>query len=155
MTFADAHEILLPKHRSKWLRRAIEILRWDFHEIGETIPERINVHAEFPHQVDVNWQGTYRKVVYKSEHIATYRAIFICPMEEGLDALDILVHELVHAATDTFDHGEKFLVTAAAIGLDDTGPSAAAQTDLLCRLQDIEEHLGRYPMYEDLIGGPA
>jgi hypothetical protein len=139
-----------------WLIRAIEILKWDFHAIGETIPEGIEVLTVFPDDlVDLGCEGCYRKVEYLAESVPTCRTIYITPVAGGLAALDILVHELVHATTDTFDHGEKFLATAAAIGLDDDGPTAAAERELLLRLQDIEECLGRYPMPEDLIGGPA
>ncbi len=156
MTFADAREILLPRHRRRWLTRAIYILRRDFRQIGETFAEGIVPRAEIPCSASISWLGTYRVVTYQHNFCAD-RTIFINPTIHGLDALDVLVHELVHAATEAHgaNHGEEFMSVAAAIGLSDTGPTAYAETKLLLRLVKVEKYLGRYPMPEDLIGDPA
>lgn len=81
----------------------------------------------------------------------TLHWLYINPTVDGLTALDILVHELVHASIEEDGHGEQFMEVASAIGLDDKGPSAGAEVILLKRLRDIQEMLGSYPLVFDCL----
>jgi hypothetical protein len=135
---------VLPLQQSVWLTKAMEILKEDFQQIGESF-SGITILVDYPyHGPSFYWLGTYRYSV---------RTIFINPSVDGLMALDILVHELVHAAVGIEEggHGEKFLAVAAAIGLDDSGPTAGAEETLLKRLRAIQEILGRYPFVFDCL----
>ena len=71
---------------------------------------------------------------------------------DGITALDILVHELVHAAVGCeCGHSETFYTIADAIGLDNGGITASAEEVLLKRLRDIQEILGPYPEVFDFV----
>jgi len=129
--------------RQTWLMKAIDILRHDFNQIGETFPGEIDILVEYPGQgYQIFWLGSHR--------ITDNRCyIFINPTVDGLLALDTLVHELVHAAvfkTEGHGHGERFHYVAKAIGLDDRGIYAGAEESLLKRLREIQETLGSYPV---------
>lgn len=139
-----AREILPLKQRD-WLLKALEILREDFLQIGEMIPDDIDVFVEYPiyWEISDNWLGTYWSID---------KDIYINPSVNGLWALDILVHELVHAVVGgAVGHDKEFQTIAAAIGLDDTGITAGAEAVLLKRLKDIQETLGSYPLVFDCV----
>jgi len=146
-TLREVARELLPWEQKRWLHRALEILRRDFWQIGETLHSEIDISVGFPHHdVSHNWFGTCREG-------PGYYSIFINPTVGGLEALDILVHELVHTVVGAaVGHGLRFLDVAAAIGLDDDGPYAAAEEVLLERLKEIQEILGSYPLVTDCLG---
>ena len=145
-----AHEIL-PKQQSEWLGRAMEMLRVDFDQIGVPIPEDIIISVNYPDaRLPYNWLGTYRRRYWDSGPITQHK-IFINPTVDGLMALDILVHELVHAVVKETGHDGEFMEIAIAIGLDDDGPCAGAEEVLLKRLREIQEILGSYPLVFDCL----
>jgi hypothetical protein len=122
----------------------MEILKEDFNQIGESF-SGITILVEYPYnEPSFDWLGTYRY----NEH-----SIFINPTVGGLMALDILVHELVHSVVPLGEpgHGERFHEIAAAIGLDDDGPTAGAEEVLLKRLREIQKILGSYPLVFDCL----
>ena len=138
--------------RQAWLMRAIDILRNDFAQIGETIPKEINVMTTWPNEEVpeiTNGRITIGRFTADWEspgHYVNLR-IYIDPkIDKGLRALDVLVHELVHAVVCApSGHGDQFQRVANAIGLDDSGPTAFAEEALLERLREIKEILGMYP----------
>ena len=137
---------ILPIHQGEWLGKAMEMLRVDFDQIGVPIPKEIDISVDYPDgRLPYNWLGTYRRRYWDGGPIIQHR-IFINPTVDGLMALDILVHELVHAVVDDTGHGDEFMEIASAIGLDDDGPTAGAEEVLLKRLRDIQETLGSYPL---------
>jgi hypothetical protein len=135
---------ILPRKQADWLTKAVEILREDFNQIGEPF-SKITIIVDYPYGgLSLSWLGSYRY---------TKQTIFINPTVGGLMALDILVHELVHAVVPVTEpaHGERFHEVAAAIGLDDDGPTAGAEEVLLKRLREIQEILGSYPLVFDCL----
>lgn len=147
---------ILPLHQRDWLLKAMDILKLDFQQIGEIFPGDILIKVEYPGcNIPYSWLGMYRMITNFSltpdEPDLIRRWIFINPSVDGLLALDVLVHELVHAVVSVSGHGERFLEVAKAIGLDNRGPSAGAEEVLLERLRDIEEILGRYPTVGELV----
>ncbi len=139
----------LPIRQCNWLDRAMDMLRIDFAQIGESVPKKICIVVDYPEYIPVpNWQGCYclRWWFCHKQHW-----IYINPSEDGLTALDILVHEMIHAIVDEPGHGPGFMKVAAAIGLDAKGPSAAAEEVLLKRLREIQEMLGPYPVVFDCL----
>jgi len=140
---------ILPRYQRDWLLKAMDILKLDFQQIGETFPEDILIMVKYPHrEIPYNWLGQYQ---WKCDGDLIHHQILINPSVGGLMALDILIHELVHAVIDGPDHGERFLEVAKAIGLDDTGPCAGAKEVLWERLREIKETLGRYPTVGELV----
>ncbi len=144
-------ENILPAQQSDWLHKGMKILRVDFEQIGETLPQVIWIVVDYPdgEDSDSSWLGRYTSRVFTDgPPESSLHCIHINPTVDGLMALDILVHELVHAVTpdDEGDHGERFMEVATAIGLDADGPIAAAEGVLLKRLKDIQEILGSYPI---------
>ncbi len=99
-TLREVAREILPWEQKRWLHRALEILRRDFWQIGETLHSEIDISVGFPHHdVSHNWFGTCREG-------PGYYSIFINPTVGGLEALDILVHELVHYVLWTSGHPE-------------------------------------------------
>jgi len=134
-----------PLHQQAWLSKAIDILREDFRQIGEMIPKEIHLSVNYPGRgVPLSLLGMHWKI--DDQHY-----INIKPSMNGLMALDLLVHELVHVVVDELGHGGQFSVVAKAIGLDDTGSTAAAKEVLLKRLREIQEILGSYPLVTDCL----
>lgn len=141
---------LLPRYQSDWLTKGMEILRKDFEQIGETFPEGIDIRVDWPDRgISPSWFGLYHRDTWDDE---VFRRIYISPTVDGLLALDILVHELVHAATEEDPgHGERFKEIAAAIGIDVKGTASGAEEVLMQRLRDIQETLGSYPVVFDCL----
>jgi hypothetical protein len=139
----------LPEYQASWLRSAVRYLRKDFREIGYPLPHGIQIDVSFPtyprKKVGSNWMGSHWRPF--DTHL-----IHINPTLTGLWALDILVHELVHAvAPEKAHHGGEFMKIAKAIGLDDSGPSAEAKDPLMRRLIAIRNTLGPYPLVTDCL----
>ena len=138
-------------NRQAWLIKAVDILKYDFWQIGETIPK-----------VEVAWfeglelsETTMGTCTEKFTHKRGDTVMFITVnprLNEAVEVLAVLVHELIHAAigVDHY-HDEKFCRVAAAIGLDDGGPTIPAEGVLLERLREISEQLGAYPEIGPLI----
>jgi hypothetical protein len=146
---------ILPATQADWLSKGMEILRWDFEQIGYKIPNEIPIFVEFPDKptylgVSIGWLGQCQ---WKNDVNGnpSYK-ILINPTLDGISALDVLTHEMVHAAVGSeCGHGEQFYVIADAIGLDNTGVMAGAEEVLLKRLRDIQEILGPYPLVTDCV----
>lgn len=81
----------------------------------------------------------------------TQHHIFVNPTVTSLMALDILVHELVHAVVQEPGHSERFKEVVAAIGLDDKGTASSAEEVLMKRLIEIRNILGAYPLVTDCL----
>ena len=143
---------ILPAKQADWLSKGMEILRCDFEQIGYKVPAEIPVVVKFPTKqgVSIGWLGQcqWRNDV---DGNPAYK-ILINPTLDGTTALDVLTHEMVHAAVGSeCGHSEQFNEIAAAIGLDDTGVMAGAEEVLLKRLRDIQEILGPYPLVTDCV----
>lgn len=134
--------------REEWLVAAIDLLRLDFETAGATIPEKVRVTCGWPSRggraekqqvLGECWPPTCSE----DEHTE----IFIAPtLGEGMEALDVLVHELVHAAVGTeAGHKGQFRVVAKAIGLEGKMTEAKAGEVLLARLREVAVKLGKYP----------
>ena len=145
-TLRRAAREILPLQQRDWLKRGLKHLRKDFRKIGNAIPRSIYIKVDFPPYYPVyNWLGSCTT-------IADCHIIHINPTVTGLLALDTLVHELVHAVVGgKYGHGRQFLEVAAAIGLDDDGPTAGAEEVLMQRLIEIRNILGPYPLVTDCL----
>lgn len=72
--------------------------------------------------------------------------VYISPvLGDPLRVLDVLVHELVHAARPKAGHGTAFKQLALAVGLTGKMTCTVASPELKARLQTLAESLGEYP----------
>ena len=130
-------------NRQTWLLEAVDILKHDWGQVGETVPEKISV---FP-----TWQKCYPRTyrgVYIQYRLSGKIKIYIDPrIDAGLEVLDVLSHELVHCvAGGQGRHGREFHRVATVIGLTKGSTlNATAGEALLKRLREIQEMLGEYP----------
>jgi hypothetical protein len=137
-----------PMTREEWLLAATNLLRADFATVDAEIPEKVRATCGWPSQGGRPGKKQRIGEVWPpscSEDGTT--EIFINPMmSEGLEALDVLVHELVHAAVGCKEgHKGPFRVTAKAIGLEGKMTATNAGEVLMVRLREIVADLGAYP----------
>ena len=73
--------------------------------------------------------------------------VFISPvLDDAVEVLDTLVHELVHAVDDCANkHGKPYRKIALKIGLQGPMRSASAGPELRARLAQLADELGPYP----------
>ena len=123
----------------------MRLLRDDFDKIGEPLPNHIFIRVGYPHySVSSTWLG---------ECVKKYRGylIYINPKSDGIEALETLIHELIHVVA-RFDpsvadcHTGHFAEIEQAIGLDKTGDTLSAGVFSMERLYEITELLGIYPL---------
>jgi hypothetical protein len=130
--------------REAWLLNAADQMRHVlFKGIGETLPA-VKVSVGFP------GGGSARKRVGEHWHPKATKdgvsQVFISPVvDDGVKALGILAHELIHAIYPDDGHGPKFGRVARAIGM--TGPLTATEAgeELTKRLNVLASRLGDYP----------
>lgn len=150
--------------REQWLNEAILQFRGIYETHGLSIPARIYTSCGLPSR------GAFsptRRVLGQCWHPAASTDgsphIFISPViEEGLDALGVLLHELVHSClTPEAKHGPVFKAAAHKVGLTEGKPKSAAPGKDLTRICEdvILNRLGKYPhaalLPPDKIAGKA
>ncbi len=131
-------------HREAWLHAATDQLRVMFAQKGYVVPTC---------QVSCGFASTG----VRSGHIGQcwsrrssrdgINQIFISPaLEDPVEVLDTLMHELVHAVDDCqHKHGKEFKKIAIRMGLQGPMRSAGAGPELKARLQALAQSLGAYP----------
>ncbi|WP_157837088.1 SprT-like domain-containing protein [Geminisphaera colitermitum] len=132
-----------PKDREAYLMRAAELLREDFRAAGSDIPP-VRLSVGFPKRGGKSAIGSCWK--REASKDGAFQ-IFISPvLEDSIEALAALAHELCHACTDCTGHGSDFGRIARAIGLEGKLTATYAGPKLTARLNAlIEGELGKYP----------
>jgi hypothetical protein len=130
--------------REIWLHNAVDLIAPLFKNKGYTIP-KVKVSCGFPSTGN------------KSKHIGQCwgksstndgtNQLFISPvLDEPVQVLDTLVHELVHAVDDCLHHhGPEFKKIATDVGLQGAMREASAGPWLKEHLTAIAKLLGKYP----------
>ena len=130
--------------REIWLHNAVDLVSTIFKNKGYTIP-KVKVSCGFPSTGN------------KSKHIGQcwgrssttegVNQLFISPvLDEPVQVLDTLVHELVHAIDDcVHHHGPEFKKIATDVGLQGNMREATAGAWLKEQLTTIAKQLGKYP----------
>ncbi len=130
--------------REIWLENAVGMLSPIFKQKGYDMP-KIKVSCGFPSTGN------------KSKHIGQcwgrssttegVNQLFISPvLDEPVQVLDTLVHELVHAIDDcVHHHGPEFKKIATDVGLQGNMREATAGAWLKEQLTTIAKQLGKYP----------
>jgi hypothetical protein len=130
--------------RELWLQNAVDLVSPIFKNKGYTIP-KVQVSCGFPST------GNKSKHVGqcwgKSSTNDGTNQLFISPvLDESVQVLDTLVHELVHAVDDCLHHhGPEFKKIATDVGLQGLMREASAGPWLLEQLTSISRQLGKYP----------
>ena len=130
--------------RELWLQNAVDLVSPIFKNKGYTIP-KVQVSCGFPST------GNKSKHVGqcwgKSSTNDGTNQLFISPvLDEPVQVLDTLVHELVHAVDDCMHHhGPEFKKIATDVGLQGLMREASAGPWLLEQLTTISRQLGKYP----------
>lgn len=129
--------------REAWLMEAVKLLRNGLFKPHAEIPE-VRVSVGFP------GGGSARKRIGEYWHATAISdgvpQIFISPvLGDPIQALDVLVHELVHACTPGAGHGPAFRKLALALGLEGKMRSTVAGPELRERLNALFVELGPFP----------
>jgi len=132
------------KTRELWLQNAVDMVEPIFKNKGYKIP-KIQVSCGFP--------STGNKTKHigqcwgRSSTSDGVNQLFISPvLDEPVQVLDTLVHELVHAIDDCIHHhGPEFKKIATDVGLQGPMREASAGPWLKEHLTSIAKQLGKYP----------
>lgn len=130
--------------REAWLLEGVKHLKPVFKRHGFKVP-RVKVSVGFP-----GGRGGKRAIAQHWSPKASadgVGSIFIHPkMDDSVEALDSLAHELVHAVTDGAGHGPVFKACAHAVGLTKGSMRyVGAGPELLKELKTIVDKIGFYP----------
>ena len=132
------------KTREHWLQNAVDMVEPIFKNKGYKIP-KIQVSCGFP--------STGNKTKHigqcwgRSSTSDGVNQLFISPiLDEPVQVLDTLIHELVHAIDDCIHHhGPEFKKIATDVGLQGPMREASAGPWLKEHLIGIAKQLGKYP----------
>ena len=127
--------------REAWLLRAAEALSADLAGVGATVP-RVRISVGWPRGA----HGRSKAIgqCWSATAVADGApAIFISPeLDDPVRILDVLLHELVHAAHQGAGHRGAFVKTARAVGLVRPWTATTAGPDLRARLVALADSLG-------------
>ena len=130
--------------REQWLELAVSKLIPLFQSVNATVPT-VRVSVGFPGGGSARTRiGEHWSPKASDDGIGQ---IFISPTQsDSIRVLDILVHELVHAAVGTeAGHGAPFKRVAIAVGLTGKMRSTTAGADLKTKLEALVLEIGSYP----------
>jgi hypothetical protein len=131
--------------REQWLNNAVTSVRGIFHANGFPIPDHIRVSCGFPSK---RARSLYRNV---GEHFspdasedATHQ-IFISPvLDDSVEVLGVLMHELSHAVTGS-SHGTEFKHCVRKVWLEGSLTQTKVGKQFRENFAPILESLGIYP----------
>jgi hypothetical protein len=131
--------------REQWLNNAVTSVRGIFHANGYPLPDHIRVSCGFPSK---RARSLYRNV---GEHFspdasedATHQ-IFISPvLDDSVEVLGVLVHELSHAVTGA-EHGSSFKQCVRKVWLEGNPSATKVGVNFRTNFAPILDSLGIYP----------
>ena len=139
------------KLREEWLQHAVTrfIVAWG--KQGVAVPSDVQVACGFP------GGGSAHKRIGecwpRARSLAKVNQVFINPtLDHPLQVLDVLGHELLHAADDCQSgHGKAFTALSKRVGYSGGKRSAAQSDDVKRLLTVIAGELGPYPHREVIL----
>jgi hypothetical protein len=134
--------------REEWLLQAIEILKTAFEGVDATIPEAVRVTCGWPSR---GGRAEKKQVLGEcwppSCSEDGHTEVFIAPtISDPVEALGVLVHELVHAAVGCdLGHKGAFRTVATALGLEGKMTATTLNAELTKNLESLADQIGKYP----------
>jgi len=137
--------------REEWLQKAVTQFITAWHKLGVAVPHDVRVSCSFPgggsptKRIGECWP--------RARSAAKVNEVFINPtLDNVLQVLDVLGHELLHAADDCqHKHGAAFTALSKRVGYSGGKMSAAQSDDAKRLLTFIAGELGGYPHREVFI----
>lgn len=143
--------------REQWLNNAVTSVRGIFHANGYPLPDHIRVSCGFPSK---RARSLYR---YVGEHFSPDMSddgthqIYISPvLDDSVEVLGILMHELSHAVTGS-GHGLEFRNCVRKVWLEGNPTQTKVGAEFRNNFAPILESLGIYPHAKlniDALGKP-
>lgn len=137
------------KYREQWLLEAVEQFRPWFEEQEAPLPKiQVSIGVQPRTNTLAMCYGDTRHKAHDEDYTAN---IFVTPAvdpEESTRLLDILLHEMVHAANffvGDGGHGKEFSAIAKPLGLTGRMTATVASDELKERLAPVAEVLGPFP----------
>lgn len=132
--------------REAWLMAAVEALRPRFAEVGLPLPAAVRVSVGFGHgakRESATILGQCWAARATADNVPT---VFISPeVDDTARVLDILLHELIHAADDCQSgHKGAFAEAATRLGLEGPMTATTAGIALAADLMTLAATLGDY-----------
>lgn len=136
---------LAVKHvtREEWLNEAVKRFRPWFRRRDLTIPRGLKALCSFPTDGDENCLGQCLSPEL-SKSGKTWNTLVSPTIEKADRALDVLLHELIHAS-GLSGHGKDFGKAARSFGLTGKMTATVASPELKKKLEKMVEKLGAYP----------
>jgi hypothetical protein len=131
-------------NRETWLNNAMQALKPYFTSAGASLHGDIRIAVGFPLGGFEKIAGQcFKRDVSKDKT----NEIFISPLiDDPWRALDILVHELIHASDNCFSgHNKHFASIARALGLEGKPTTTFGGDDFKRRYKTLIAKLGDYP----------
>jgi hypothetical protein len=132
--------------REQWLNNAVTSVRGIFHANGFPLPDYIKVSCGFPSK---RARSLYRNL---GEYFAPSASddgthqIFISPVvDDSVEVLGVLLHELSHSATEGDGHGTKFRHCVKKVWLEGKPTQTKVGANFRSNFAPILESLGVYP----------
>lgn len=142
--------------REKWLLQATDILRVrHFRPVGYEVPEKVRVSVGFPKGGRAGGSHTIGQCWDARVSGDGHNEIFIHPeLADPGRVMDVLTHELVHAAVGLeAGHKKVFKTCAIKVGLIGKMTATVASPELHQQLQNYLKRLPPYPHAAMVIGG--
>lgn len=134
------------QNREAWLLNALTELRPHFAKAGLGLPENLRLSCGWPSRGGTKENNRVLGECWKAEAaVDAVTQIFISPwVSEPVRVLDILVHELIHAALPQAKHGPDFKDAMKKVGLIGKATATRAGDELTVLLTELAEALGDY-----------
>lgn len=131
------------KTREDWLKAAIKLLAPKITAEDRKLPMQLEALISWPHGSKTAIGQCFSKSWTKNGTVY----VTVSPtLEDPLRVLDVLLHELVHAALgDGKGHGAEFKALALAVGLEGKMRATVAGEVLQAELKTLLAKLGDYP----------
>lgn len=132
--------------REAWLHAAIDVLRPRFDEIAMPLPDKVHVSVGFGYGAKRESAKVLGQCWARSASDDGVNHLFISPeVNDTARVLDILIHELIHAADDCRNgHKGPFAHAAKALGLQGKMTETTAGVVLAAETTAIAATLGEY-----------
>lgn len=129
-------------NREAWLSRAVDVMRAEFREHEIIVPPKVRVSIGFPggasprKRIGECWHGGMADGI---PHI------YVSPViDSPVRVLDVLTHELLHAAMPDAGHKAPFARAAVLVGLEGKPTATYAGPELQTRLEALAATLGPF-----------